>query len=371
MPASPLLEQAEDFLRLYHREVGYAGGQDGLEARLETARSELTRTGHYTLTPGELTHGARVAWRNSARCVGRLPWRALEVRDLRHATHPDEVFAQLLAHLHGAFNGGRIRPVISVFGPGVRIHNPQLIRYAGYPRPDGGVVGDPENVALTDHLRRLGWGGGPGSPFDVLPLAIEAGGEVQLYDLPAEAIHEVPLTHPDCPALGALGLKWHALPVISDMALEIGGLDFACAPFNGWYLETEIAARNLADQDRYNQLPAVARALGLDTSRARTLWQDRALVELNVAALHSFDAAGVRLSDHHAATRQFVRFEEEEARAGRAVRGRWSWLVPPLSPATTPVWHRHYEDGDESPRFVRGQAAWVKLQRPERGCPFH
>ncbi len=367
-PASPLLAHAGDFLRLYHREVGAAGGQDGLEARLETVRGEVARTGHYTLTPGELAHGARVAWRNSARCVGRLPWRALEVRDLRHVTQPDEVFAHLLTHLHSAFNGGRIRPVLSVFGPGVRLHNPQLIRYAGYARP-GEIVGDPQNVALTDHLRRLGWAGGPGSAFDVLPLAIEAAGTVRLYDLPAGAVHEVPLAHPEYPALGGLGLKWHALPVISDMALEIGGLSFACAPFNGWYLGTEIAARNLADQDRYNQLPAVARALGLDTSRARTLWQDRALVELNVAALHSFDAAGVRLSDHHAATRQFVRFEEEEARAGRAVRGRWSWLVPPLSPATTPVWHRHYEDGDESPRFVRRPAAW---EEPGPGrCPFH
>jgi len=375
-PASRLLAEAEAFLTLFHHELGLAG----LEARLAGVRAEVARTGTYRLTSPELTHGARVAWRNSARCVGRLPWQALEVRDLRHVTEPDGVFAQLLGHLADALNGGRIRPVISVFGPGVRLHNPQLIRYAGYRQP-GGAVGDPQNVALTTHLRRLGWPGGPGTPFDVLPLAIEGAAGVRLYELPPEAVREVSITHPTCPEVAALGLKWHVLPVISDMALEMGGLTFGCAPFSGWYLGTEIAARNLADAGRYDVLPAVARALGLDTASERTLWldtasertlwRDRALVELNVAALHSFDAAGVRISDHHAVTRQFVRFEEAEARAGRPVQGRWSWLIPPLSPATTPVWHRSYraDAAEGAPRFVQPPPAWEA--GPVGGCPVH
>ncbi|MDV6374774.1 nitric oxide synthase oxygenase [Deinococcus arenicola] len=362
----PLLAQAESFLGLFYRE----NRLDGLDDRLNAVQKEVARTGQYTLSNDELTHGARVAWRNSARCVGRLPWPALAVRDLRQVTRPDEIFGHLLTHLHEALNDGHIRPVISVFGPGVRIHNPQLIRYAGYVQPGGEIIGDPATVALTAHLCRLGWKGGSGTRFDVLPLAIESAGSIHLYELPAHAVREVALTHPEIPALGALGLKWHVLPVISDMSLEIGGQVFACAPFNGWYLGTEIAARNLADTERYHQLPEVAQALGLDTSRSRSLWQDRALVELNVAVLHSFDAAGIRISDHHAVTRQFVRFEHQEARAGRAVRGRWSWLVPPLSPATTPVWHRQYVDGDESPRFMHGQDVWADLQETAR-CPFH
>lgn len=359
-PSCSLLAQAETFLRLFHRETQ----QPGLDARLAAVREEVARTGQYTLSSAELTHGARMAWRNSARCVGRLPWPALTVRDLRQVTQPQEVFGQLLTHLHEALNGGHIHPMISVFGPGVRIHNPQLIRYAGYIQPGGEIIGDSANAALTAYLHRLGWTGGSGSRFDVLPLAIEAQGHIHLYELPTDAVREVTLTHPEVPALGALGLKWHVLPVISDMSLEIGGQVFTCAPFSGWYMGTEIAARNLADPDRYDQLPEVARALELDTSRPRSLWQDRALVELNVAVLHSFDAAGVRISDHHAATRQFVRFEAQEAAAGRAVWGRWSWLVPPLSPATTPVWHRHYVDGDESPRFVRQRGPW-------QGAPQH
>ena len=49
------------------------------------------------------------------------------------------------------------------------------------------------------------------------------------------------------------------------MRLEIGGIDYPMAPFNGWYMGTEIGARNLADQDRYNLLPKVAEIMELDT----------------------------------------------------------------------------------------------------------
>jgi nitric oxide synthase oxygenase domain/subunit len=53
------------------------------------------------------------------------------------------------------------------------------------------------------------------------------------------------------------------------MRLTIGGVQYPLAPFNGWYMGTEIGARNLADADRYDMLPTVAARLGLDTSRSR------------------------------------------------------------------------------------------------------
>lgn len=347
-------------------------GWSGWAARWSEVRAEIQRTACWTPTSAELTYGAKLAWRNSARCVGRSYWPSLVVRDLRTVTRPDEVFAHLVTHLHDAWNGGQIRALMSVFGPGVRVVNDQLIRYAGYCQADGTVLGDPKNAELTRYLQHLGWSGGPGTPFDVLPIAIESHGSVKFYELPADAVREVPLSHPDFAWFTELGLKWHALPVISDLRLEMGGLRFACAPFSGWYLQTEIAARNLADADRYHQLPAVARGMGLDTRRARTLWQDRALVELNVAVLHSFDAAGVKISDHHTVTRHFVRFEERERQAGRRVAGRWSWLVPPLSPATTPVYHRRYEDRHDNPNFYPQTRLWApsRRQAPAR-CPFH
>ncbi|MFK7604404.1 nitric oxide synthase oxygenase [Deinococcus sp. SM5_A1] len=370
MPASPVSStiagtDAEQFLRLYHGETG----RPGLTERLERLR--LGGRDNLDLSTAELTFGARVAWRNSIRCVGRLPWAGLRVRDLRHVIHADEVFGHLVRHLHASFAGGRIQPTISVFGPGVRIHNDQLLRYAGYRQPGGGVVGDPQNVALTQHLRQLGWEGGAGTPFDLLPLAIEARGRIHLFSLPTEAAPEIQITHPNCESIGKLGLRWPALPVVSNMTLGVGGQHFVCAPFSGWYMQTEIASRNLADADRYDVLPAVAQALGLDMGRRRSLWLDRALLELNVAVLHSFDMAGVRIIDHHAATRQFQHFETCEAAAGRTVYGHWSWLIPPPSPASTPIWSRQYDNTEVSPNFLLQRPAWETSVLTTSGCPFN
>ena len=46
-----------------------------------------------------------------------------------------------------------------------------------------------------------------------------------------------------------LGLKWYALPAVANMAFDCGGLEFTAAPFNGWYMATEIG-RDLCDVDR-------------------------------------------------------------------------------------------------------------------------
>src|SRR5690606_18094832 len=98
----------------------------------------------------------------------------------------------------------------------------------------------------------------------------------------------------------------HALPAISDMLLDAGGVQYTAAPFSGWYMGTEIASRNLGDDTRYNILPVVAEKMGLNMSSDRTLWKDRALLELNVAVLHSYKKAGVSMVDHHAASREFM-----------------------------------------------------------------
>src|SRR5262245_15137067 len=136
------------------------------------------------------------------------------------------------------------------------------------------------------------------------------------------------------------------------MRLSIGGVRYPAAPFNGWYMGTEIGARNLADTDRYDLLPTVAARLGLDTSQDHTLWRDRALVELNVAVLHSFKAAGVTIADHHTESRRFLTHLAREERAGRPCPADWSWIVPPISGAATPVFHRYYDQADLHPRFV-------------------
>ena len=45
--------------------------------------------------------------------------------------------------------------------------------------------------------------------------------------------------------------------------------------------------------------------MGLDTSTERTLWRDHAFVALNLAVLHSFDEAGVTVTDHHTESDRF------------------------------------------------------------------
>ncbi|GLW08664.1 nitric oxide synthase oxygenase [Microtetraspora sp. NBRC 13810] len=366
MPAEPeeiesrdpadILEQAAEFLRLYHAEDPEAGS---IRPRLREVRDEIARTGTYTQTLDEVTFGARVAWRNSGRCIGRLYWKSLRVRDRRRVNTPEGVAVEAVEHLRGAATQGKIRPTITVFAPdrpgepGPRIWNEQLIRYAGYREPDGSVVGDPRNTAITDLALAGGWKGGARTPFDVLPLMVSGGdGKPMLCEIPGDAVLEVPLTHPSYPWFADLGLRWHAVPVISNMRLEIGGVGYPCAPFNGWYMGSEIGARNLADEDRYNMLPVVAGRLGLDTSSDRSLWRDHALVELNVAVLHSFDRMGVTVTDHHTESRRFLTHLEREEKAGRVCPADWSWIVPPLSGSTTPVFHRYYDDVQLTPAFV-------------------
>jgi nitric-oxide synthase len=55
---------------------------------------------------------------------------------------------------------------------------------------------------------------------------------------------EVELSHPELDWFIDLGLRWHAVPAISNMRLCIGGISYPAAPFNGWYMGTEIGARN-------------------------------------------------------------------------------------------------------------------------------
>jgi nitric-oxide synthase len=383
-PLAAPLSEARALLEQLRQERGLLDAP-GVEERLDEIRAELAAAGSYRQTFDELEFGARIAWRNSVRCVGRSYWPTLEVVDARDLRAPEEIFEALVDHLVYSTNNGRIRPRITVFAPrapgrpDIRLWNDQLIRYAGYRQADGSILGDPQQADLTGRLLRLGWippadrGGVARSRFDVLPLVIQIGAAPpRVFDLPPGAVLEVPISHPDHAAIGYLGLRWHALPAVANMCLDSGGLLYPSAPFSGWYMGAEIAARNFADEGRYNQLPAVADMLGLDRRREETLWRDRALVELNVAVLWSFQQAGVKMVDHHTVTRHFVGFEEREERKGRPTHADWSWLIPPLSASATPVYHRHYEDLEIKPNYFYQESAWREAPgAPDYAeCPF-
>ncbi|MBT2582674.1 nitric oxide synthase oxygenase [Planococcus sp. ISL-109] len=347
-----LFEEAAHFIETCYLELGKE--QAEIRRRVAVVEQEIEAMGNYEHTIEELAHGARMAWRNNNRCIGRLFWKTLEVFDEREVETEEQAFAALVRHLRFAFNDGKIRPAITIFKQagqgGMRIWNHQLLRYAGYER-EGRIIGDSSSVAFTKQCEALGWQGA-GSDFDVLPVVIGKVGQApKWFELPEYAKLEVAIGHPDWPALGELGLKWYAVPLISDMKLEIGGIEYRMAPFNGWYMGTEIGARNLADEDRYDLLPNMAEIMGLDISSQRTLWKDKALVELNVAVLESFAQAGVTIVDHHTAAKQFKNFEKTEEREGRAVTGNWAWLIPPVSPATTHIFHKPYKNDVVKPNY--------------------
>ncbi|HHK5535518.1 TPA: nitric oxide synthase oxygenase [Bacillus mobilis] len=347
-----LIEEASQFITICYKELNK---EQFIEERVKEIRVEIEKTGTYEHTFEELVHGSRMAWRNSNRCIGRLFWSKMHILDAREVSDEEGVYNALIHHIKYATNDGKVKPTITIFkqyqgeGNNIRIYNHQLIRYAGY-KTEMGVIGDSHSTAFTDFCQELGWQG-EGTNFDVLPLVFSVDGKEPVYkEIPKREVKEVPIEHPEYP-ISSLGAKWYGVPMISDMRLEIGGISYTAAPFNGWYMGTEIGARNLADHDRYNLLPAVAEMMELDTSRNGTLWKDKALIELNIAVLHSFKKQGVSIVDHHTAAQQFQQFEKQEALCGRVVTGNWVWLIPPLSPATTHIYHKPYPNEILKPNF--------------------
>lgn len=355
-----LYAKAESFVRQCYEELDQP---EAIESRLAEIRAEIEETGHYEHTPAELEHGAKMAWRNSPRCIGRLYWRSLEVRDRRDVTDAADVHRELCRHLEVARNGGDVRPVITIFPPAVegedqvRIWNYQLIRYAGY-ETDDGIVGDPDERALTAYCQSRGWEGEE-TRFDVLPHVIQIDDrEPELFDVPESVVGRVPITHPDYDWVADLDLEWYDVPAVSSMCLEIGGIQYTAAPFSGWYVAPEISARNFADEDRYDLLPTVGERMGLDTDRPASLWKDEVIVELTRAVLHSYEEAGVKIVDHHTVAEEFELFEQQEEAAGREVAGDWSWLIPPISPATTHMFHTSYDDSMRTPNIFYQDAPY-------------
>ncbi|OUL29684.1 nitric oxide synthase oxygenase [Nostoc sp. RF31YmG] len=370
-----LLLNTINYLRLLYQEQSLPESQ--YQERLQEIYQDYRRSRTYWQTEEELNYGAKVAWRNSSRCIGRIFWETLNVRDLRHLTTAEDIFGAIVEHIQFATNGGNIRSSISIFAPdppgapGIRIWNPQLIRYAGYRQADGTIVGDPAQAELTEICQHFGWQG-QGTPFDVLPLIVQMPGKKpQWFELPKTAVLEVPIVHPEYDWFADLNLKWHALPAVSDWRLEIGGISYSCAPFNGWYMSAEIGARNFGDVQRYNLLPVVAERLGLNTRSKQSLWQDRALVELNRAVLHSFAACGVSIVDHHTASAQFMRHWQREAEAGRIVPADWGRIVPPMSASTLEVFHQEMDDVCLKPNFFPQPPPWtMRVHSSSQQCPF-
>ncbi|XP_012503684.1 PREDICTED: nitric oxide synthase, inducible [Propithecus coquereli] len=362
-PPDELLPQAIEFVNQYYGSFKEAKIEEHL-ARVEAVTKEIETTGTYQLTGDELIFATKQAWRNAPRCIGRIQWSNLQVFDARNCSTAREMFEHICRHLRYSTNNGNIRSAITVFPQrsdgkhDFRIWNAQFIRYAGYQMPDGSIRGDPANVEFTQLCIDLGWKPKYGR-FDVVPLVLQADGrDPELFEIPPDLVLEVPMEHPKYKWFQELGLKWYALPAVSNMLLEVGGLEFPGCPFNGWYMGTEIGVRDFCDVQRYNILEEVGRRMGLETHKLASLWKDQAVVEINIAVLYSFQKQNVTIMDHHSAAESFMKYMQNEYRSRGGCPADWIWLVPPMSGSITPVFHQEMLNYILSPFYYYQVEAW-------------
>ncbi|XP_053131232.1 nitric oxide synthase, inducible-like isoform X2 [Hemicordylus capensis] len=374
-PREELLPQAREFINLYYSSFKKPRTEEHL-ARLDAVHREIETTRTYHLTKEELVFAAKQAWRNAPRCIGRIQWSNLQVFDARNCATAEEMFEHLCQHLKYSTNGGNIRSAITVFPQrtdgkhNFRIWNSQLLQYAGYQMPDGSVVGDPANVEFTQLCIQLGWKPKYGR-FDVVPLVLQANGQdPELFELPPDLVLEVPMEHPTYEWFKDLDLKWYTVPAVSNMLLEAGGLEFTACPFNGWYMGSEIGVRDFCDTQRYNVLEEVGRRMGLETNKLSSLWKDKAVIEVNIAVLHSFQKQNVTIMDHHSAAESFMKYMQNEYRIRGGCPADWVWLVPPISGSITPIFHQEMLSYVLSPFYYYQVDAWkTHIWKDERRKP--
>jgi len=370
IPSTDQLKQAEEFFLEYFKETER---ESEFDKRWEKVCNQINIQGYYELELDEIIFGARTAWRNTARCSGRSQWNSLQIRDCRNATTVEELFEEICEHIKLSTNQGVIVPMMTVFPqrkPGrkdvLRIWNGQLISYAGYKSiydPEV-VIGDKGNVEFTQFCQSIGWKGNGGN-FDVLPLILsESDGIPKIFEIPEEIIMRVNIKHPTLPGIEKLNLEWYALPAVSGMLMEIGGIQFPACPFSGWYAVTEIATRDLLDEHRYNLLQDVANALGYDTNSACPMWKDRVNMELTVAVLDSYKKSSATIVDHHTLAVQFMEFFNKEHKVRGGCPADWVWVTPPMSSGITPTFHQEMFNYHLSPSYEYQEPLWKKYKVP-------
>lgn len=67
--------------------------------RIKEVEHDINTTGFYHHTSEELIYGARLAWRNSNRCIGRLFWESLKVQDARHIKDEPAFLNAITTHI--------------------------------------------------------------------------------------------------------------------------------------------------------------------------------------------------------------------------------------------------------------------------------
>uniref|UniRef100_A0A8B9JJC9 Nitric oxide synthase n=1 Tax=Astyanax mexicanus TaxID=7994 RepID=A0A8B9JJC9_ASTMX len=318
-----LLPLATDFINQYYTSIKRCGSKAHVD-RLEEVKKEIETSGTYQLKDTELIYGAKHAWRNAARCVGRIQWSKLQVFDARDCTTAHGMFNYICNHIKYATNKGNLRYALEQF---IALDFMDLgafvLQAASYRQPPVGSV-------LQAICIQQGWKA-PKGRFDVLPLLLQANGnDPELFEIPDDLVLEVNITHPNFIMAEQLHQN-----LISPNSVQSPG-------FTGvkqWCKE-------------------VATMMGLDTRKTSSLWKDQALVEINIAVLYSYQVSKVTIVDHHSATESFIKHMENEYRVRGGCPGDWVWIVPPMSGSITPVFHQEMLNYRLTPSFEYQPDPW-------------
>jgi nitric oxide synthase oxygenase domain/subunit len=289
-PLAEIQEEAVDFLREC-RDHDVIGSDEVLNNRIKEALVQISNTaivstvtdrdgntseglagGTWYQYPDELEYGLRASWRNARRCIMRSEHEHLALCDLRRVQSSREMARTVAKGMQDAFNRGHILPTVFVFPPrlpgkrGPMIWNQQVMAFAGYRQDDGTILGDPANVDLTESMIDFGWKPPINrSRWDFLPLITMAENDAPyMMELPLELRRTVQISHPLYDKeFRDLDLRWALAPALSRLGFDIGGNQYTASPFIGWFMDSEVGVRDLADSFRYNALPDVVSALNL------------------------------------------------------------------------------------------------------------
>ena len=74
-----VIHHARNFLDQYYTSIKRLNSE-AHEQRWSDVYQQIVSTGTYNLKETELIFGAKLAWRNAPRCIGRIQWSKLQVR---------------------------------------------------------------------------------------------------------------------------------------------------------------------------------------------------------------------------------------------------------------------------------------------------
>lgn len=84
-----IIVQAKNFLDQYYTSIKRVNSPAHIE-RWNQVKSSIIKHGTYQLKETELIYGAKLAWRNASRCIGRIQWSKLQVRiQFSHSDSPN------------------------------------------------------------------------------------------------------------------------------------------------------------------------------------------------------------------------------------------------------------------------------------------